>query len=79
MRELYATRQGQGRMVEYRPVFADALLERRRGNQRKAARFAVEATDFDFVEQQRRSDQSARNAALRRTKRSQRRTRKTPG
>ncbi len=34
----------------------------------RATRFAVEAADFDFVEQQRRSDNRAGNAALGRTK-----------
>src|SRR5271168_2248594 len=52
----------------------DVRLLGQRGsvNQWQTTRFAVEAADFDFVEQQRRSDNRAGNAALGRTKRAER-------
>ena len=48
-----------GRMV------LSELLQRRRRNERQAAGFAVEAADFHIVEQERRADHGAGNAALR--------------
>src|SRR6202167_3541165 len=46
------------------PALQERSLQRRSWDQRQAAGFAVEAAEFDFVEQQRRSDYGAGDAAV---------------